>query len=71
MSAQFSNTFTVGLYKCEMTFDPASKSIHAEWTPAEPKRLTDAELKQYRAGRNALLSEVGKALGGNVLVIET
>jgi hypothetical protein len=71
MSTQFSNTFTVGLYKCKMAFDPASKSISSEWTPTEPERLTDAELKQYRAGRNALLSEIGKALGGNVLVIET
>jgi hypothetical protein len=35
-----------------------------------PRRLSDDEWGQYRAGRDALLAEVAAAIGGNVLVVE-
>jgi hypothetical protein len=42
----------------------------AEWIGGMPKTLTDVEMKRYREGRNALLSEVAIKLGGNVLLVE-
>jgi hypothetical protein len=42
----------------------------AEWIGGMPKTLTDVEMKRYREGRNALLSEVARKLGGKVLLVE-
>jgi len=68
---KWKNTFLVGVYKCEMTYSKAD-GMHADWTPDVPDRtLSEQEQTQYRAGRDALMSEVGKALGGSVLIIET
>lgn len=41
-----------------------------EWTPSEPKRLTPAELEQYRAGRNQAVAEIARELRINAAVIE-
>ena len=45
-------------------------TINAEWHPRPPSRLTDDELAEYRAGRNAVLTEVARHLGGNVAVVD-
>ena len=42
----------------------------AEWIGGMPKTFTDVEMKRYREGRNALLSEFAIKLGGNVLLVE-
>jgi hypothetical protein len=70
MSApEWRNTFRVGIYICEMTFRPGH-ALKAEWLPAMPQKLSDQERDQYRAGRDALLSEAASALGENVMVVE-
>jgi hypothetical protein len=70
--AEWKNTFLVGVYKCEMAYSER-RGLTAKWSPALPaeRELSKQELEQYRAGRDALLAEVGKHLGGSVLVVET
>jgi hypothetical protein len=68
---KWTNTFLVGIYKCKMTYSREG-GLNAEWTPDLPDRqLSSQEASQYRAGRDALLQEVGKEIGGKVLVVET
>jgi hypothetical protein len=67
---KWKNTFLVGIYKCELTYS-AGKNLHAKWSPPPPARqLSHQEQAQYRSGRDNLLQEVGKAMGGSVLVLE-
>jgi hypothetical protein len=66
---KWTNTFRVGPYVCEMSYTPG-RALKAEWLPDTPKNLSDQQRDQYRAGRDALLAEVGTALGGNVMVVE-
>jgi hypothetical protein len=61
--------FRVGVYTCEMVFRPG-RELKVKWRPAMPRRLSDSEWAEYRAGRDALLAEVAEAIGGNVLVVE-
>jgi len=70
MKKEVTNTFRVGRFICEMTF--ADGHLSAQWSPDVPKRgsLSRKEVEQYRAGRNALMAEVAKAIGGDVLVLE-
>jgi hypothetical protein len=44
--------------------------IGVSWSPHTPRRLSKAELRDYRSGRDALLAEAAKRLGGNVAVVE-
>jgi hypothetical protein len=41
-----------------------------EWTPATPGRLSRLQWKKYRKARNELAAELGKHIGGDVLVVE-
>lgn len=68
----FTNTFRVGKRKCTMSFSQES-GLHAVWQPNLPGRgeLSKKEMAEYRAGRDALIAEVGKALGGSILIVET
>jgi hypothetical protein len=67
---KWKNTFLVGIYKCELTYS-TGKDLHAKWSPRLPSRhLSDQEMEQYRSGRDNLIAEVGKAMGGSALVIE-
>ena len=66
-AAKITNTFKVGRYTCELTF--ADGQLSAEWRPCLPKRLSSREWKAYRAGRDALMAEVGKMIGGGVLFV--
>lgn len=69
---KWTNTFVVGLYKCEMTYRKDS-GMSMKWSPRMPaaKSFSPQEMEQYRSGRDNLLAEVGKHMGGSVLVIET
>lgn len=65
------NTFRVGSYKCELSYT-LDGELSTSWSPKLPKQgLSEQEALQYRAGRDALLSEIAAATGGNVVVIET
>jgi hypothetical protein len=59
------------MYKCEMTYSKI-RGLRGEWSPDLPtqRSLSEQEIKQYRAGRDALLAEVAEDLGGNVAVVE-
>lgn len=68
-------TFRVGRhYRCTMTIprpEPgAALSMACEWEPSTPKRLNDREMRDYRRGRDAALSEVARLIGGNVMCFE-
>ena len=45
-------------------------NITIDWHPTVPECLSKRELRQYRAGRDAALGELGARLGGGVLVME-
>jgi hypothetical protein len=55
-------TFKVGKYTCTMSYEEGANRLHAEWQPHLPPKgsLSKQELEQYRAGRNALLEQIGK-----------
>jgi hypothetical protein len=63
-------SWTVGKYICTLTVPRprpgAAVACSIEWEPEQPRRLTEAEIAEYRAGRNAAL----KALGVRALVVE-
>jgi hypothetical protein len=71
-------TFPVGReYKCTMVLDcgamasGASGYFRAEWEPALPsRRLSKAEMRDYRAGRDAFLALAASAVGGSVAIAE-
>ena len=65
--------FRVGhRFRCFMSFDLAASvsALQCRWYPKVPKRLTDREHADYRRGRNGLMAEVAKVLGGRVAVAE-
>lgn len=57
-------TMTIPRPRCDRVV-----SMAAEWDPDLPKRLSVREWRQYRAGRDAALAEVGQLLGGGVGVV--
>lgn len=75
MSKELSATFRVGRYTCSISLPIQSLtsgalSIEMHWLPETPTRLTKAELQEYRRGRDALLAEAARLLGGSVIVAE-
>jgi hypothetical protein len=63
-----STRFRVGKrFMCTLTF--ADGEMRADWSPM-PRRLKQKEWADYRRGRDALLAEVAKSIGGNVLTVE-
>jgi hypothetical protein len=77
VSNTLSTTFRVGCrYRCTITLPVASLKtgaaaiIDARWEPHTPARLTKAEMRDYRRGRDILLTEAARYLGGNVAVVE-
>lgn len=65
--------FKVGDYYCKLSIDENGKGcslMTAEWSPTTPTTLNKKMWKDYRNGRNPLMKEVEKAIGGNVLVVE-
>jgi hypothetical protein len=73
-AAAFTRSWPVGGRMCHMTLPHPrpGEAIHAafEWTPTAPRALSADEWCQYRAGRDAALAEVGRALGISVAVVE-
>lgn len=68
--AVLSRSWLVGRYTVTMTVPPIVagqvRSVAIEWSPDQPRRLTDAEIEQYRRGRNDAI----QALGLKALVID-
>jgi len=48
----------------------APVALAAEWSPDLPRRLSKREWREYRAGRDALVADIAKAIGGTVLGVE-
>jgi hypothetical protein len=53
----------------ELTFGPGGLTV--EWSPYMPRRLSAAERRRYRRGRDQLVTELSAKMGANILVIET
>ena len=74
--AELSTTFRVGRrYRCSIVLPLAGVKagllqIETSWQPDIPRRLSKAELRDYRRGRDALLAEAAKHIGGPVAVVE-
>ena len=45
-------------------------SAVAEWSPDEPTRLSTAEWRQYRSGRNRAIADLAAELGITVAVLD-
>src|ERR1700730_3724292 len=64
-------TFRVGSrFRCTLTIDvsslvaePAIGALNVHWEPSLPKRLSAAEWRDYRAGRDAFMRLVANSLG--------
>ena len=41
-----------------------------EWDPEQPDKLTDKELRRYRAARAEMLTRLSSQIGGAVVVVE-
>lgn len=69
-----SRTWRTGPYTCTLTMQRpkpgAMVACSIEWLPEQPKRLSDAEIVAYRAGRNNALAEISRQLGMNAAVLE-
>src|SRR5581483_11686094 len=67
-------SWKAGRYTCTLTLQrprpTALVNAVIEWAPEQPKRLTDAELAEYRAGRNKAMADLSQALGINAAVVE-
>ena len=64
-------SFPVGYrYRCTMTLDvkslaagPVGGMLNAQWEPSLPKRLSAAEWRDYRAGRDAFFQRAASIVG--------
>lgn len=70
-----SRTWPVGPWTVTLTIPPlgsfAACSPTMEWAPALPvRKLTAAERRQYREGRDKAVSELARALGATIAVAE-
>ncbi|MBK7059179.1 MAG: hypothetical protein IPI03_14525 [Rubrivivax sp.] len=69
----FTRTWQVGARTCTLTAgrdDRGQVACCIEWKPL-PERLSDAELREYRAGRDAAIAELAEHFDVQTLVIET
>jgi hypothetical protein len=67
-------SWTAGRYTCTLTMQRPKRGAVTNacisWLPEQPKKLTDSEIAEYRAGRDKALAEVSRELGINAAVIE-
>ena len=67
-------SWTAGRYTCTLTAPRPhpGKQMHAvvEWSPEQPKHLTDEEIAAYREGRNKALADISRELGIKAAVLE-
>jgi hypothetical protein len=73
-AAALVRSFRVGSRICTMTFPRpeggALLYMTTEWWPSVPRRLSAAQMREYRSGRDRALMELAGITGGNVLVVE-
>lgn len=66
-AALLTRTWKVGIRDVTMTIPRprAGQPVHVacEWAPSAPQRLSGAEWRQYRAGRDAALRDLCAELG--------
>ena len=72
-AAAFTATWRVGSRTVTLT-SPRPKpgralSATIEWDPGMPRKLSPAEMAEYRAGRDAALADMAQALGITVAVV--
>jgi hypothetical protein len=54
------NTFPVGdKYSCRILFDPGRREVKSYWAPCPPPKMTRKMERDYRRGRDELLSQTG------------
>lgn len=61
--------FKVGSFTCELTVSRGG--MHAAWSPRMPTKLSKKEVRQYRAGRDALIAKYAEVIGGNIMLVES
>ena len=63
--------FSVGRFTCTVKAGP--DLFEVVWEPEQPKNdeFTEDMMKQYRRGRDSVVEEVAKRLGGSIVVVET
>ena len=78
MSAEtpaLTRSFPVGRrYECTITIPQQVRGqvriTLVEWSPAIPKRLSKAEMRQYRAGRDSAFAELAERTGMTSMLVE-
>lgn len=67
-------SWPVGRYTCTLLMPrlrgKALTSCVIEWSPEQPRKLTEPEIAQYRAGRDAALADVAQRLGIKAAVVD-
>lgn len=66
---EIKSTFKVGKFMCTLTVTQ-SGSMDCEWFPNAPKKLSEKELAEYRRGRDMVIGELSKLIGGSIAVVE-
>ena len=73
-AAALVRSFSVGLRTVTLSMQrpEVGKAVTmiVEWTPDAPCRLSSAEMRQYRTGRDAAIAELAERLGINAAVVE-
>lgn len=74
-AASLARSWAVGPWTVTLTVPPlgsfATCPPTMEWAPALPDRkLTAAERRQYRTGRDKAIAELVRALGATIAVVE-
>lgn len=73
-AAALSTSWRVGRHTVTLTLPTPTvgevRSAAFEWSPPKPARMTPAEAQQYRAGRDAAVAELSRALGLRVALVE-
>jgi hypothetical protein len=73
-AATLVRSWRVGRYTATLTMPRPmrgqAQSAVIEWSPSVPTELTDAEVKQYRSGRDAAIAELASRLAIRVGVLE-
>ena len=73
-SVGLSRTFKVGRFVCTLSAPKPERgavlAMTCEWSPRVPARLSSAERRAYRAGRDAFVAELAEQIGGTAAVVE-
>ena len=57
--------------RLEVELTVGAGGMSAEWLPMLPDRLTEKEIRRYRAARQEILGDLAQRLGGSIVVVET